>query len=210
MTSWQAADRRQPSSAIQLALSVALVKPSQPKPSGLPAASVGEVSKQSLRAVASSSHLVHDARMSWQLLSQVPAAGGSQVSSGSMMPSPQTSSPCWPAIPPPPEPAMPPVPPVPPVPPLPDVVGPTPHWDVQELSMSHVRRSIAIPTGNDGSNSELTGFEEVVALLEAATNCAAQTPDQLVRLRQAFLVMLAVAESQRQGVASSKPTPDSP
>ena len=54
------------------------------------------------------------------------------------------------------------------------------------------------------------GAAAVTALLEAATNCAAQTPVQLVWPRQATLVMLAVAESQRQGVPSSKATPDSP
>ena len=78
------------------------------------------------------------------------------------------------------------------------------------VSMSQVTRFIATPTGNDGSNSELTGFEVLLALFDAATNCGAQTPAQpLARPRQVFLSVVVVEVLQRQGVPSSNAA-DSP
>src|SRR4051812_39911467 len=79
------------------------------------------------------------------------------------------------------------------------------------VSMSQVMRFEATPTGKAGSKSELTGVELLVALFEAATNCAAQTPVvQLVCPRQAVFVTVVVALLQRQGVTSSKLTAASP
>jgi len=85
---------------------------------------------------------------------------------------------------------------------------PEPGWLV---SMSQVMRFIAMPTGSVVSNSDAPGVEVLVALLDAAANCVPQTPGQpVVKARQVLLAIVAVAVLQRQGVPSSKPTPDSP
>ncbi|HLK91619.1 MAG TPA: hypothetical protein VKZ18_17125 [Polyangia bacterium] len=74
----------------QFCRSVGFEKPSQPNDEAVSPAPGTEVAKQTSAAAPANSQVVQGVGMIWQLSSQVPGAGGSQVSFGSMMPSPQT------------------------------------------------------------------------------------------------------------------------
>src|SRR5579871_4063425 len=131
MMFWQAVERRQPSSARQFALSVALVKPSQPTvATGLPLESSVCVVKQTPALVPDVSQLTQAALSCWNTpVPPEPVGPPEPVEPAPPVP-PEPVEPATPVPPEPVEPAtpVPPVPvepatPVPPVPVVPPVAG---------------------------------------------------------------------------------------